>query len=124
MALCAATISRPSPQFHEPTRFAGADPSTRFVVWRGGAKFNWGYCNPQLKALRDLADAEFDPEGRIELYEDARRTLVAEVPAVVDHTASNRVLVKPYVTGYSRTTPNGNWPGWTKLLTVDVEWPR
>jgi ABC-type oligopeptide transport system substrate-binding subunit len=124
MALCAATISRPSPQFHESTRFAGADPSTRFVVWRCGAEFNQGYCNPQLEALPDRADAEFDPEERIEVHEDARRTLVAEVPAVFVHNASHRVLVKPYVTRCSRTTPNGNWPGWTNLLTVDVERPR
>src|SRR5215207_4078570 len=67
---------------------------------------------------------EFDPEERFELYEDAGRTLVAEVPAVFVHTVSNRVLVKPNVTGCSRTTPSINWPGWTNLLTVDVEWPR
>ena len=49
--------------------------------------------------------------------------LVADVPAIFVHTISNRVLVKPYVTGYSRTTPNANWPGWTNLLTIDMARP-
>ena len=50
--------------------------------------------------------------------------LIADAPAIFVHTVSNRVLVKSYVTGYSRTTPNGNWPGWMNLLTVDVERPE
>ena len=76
------------------------------------------------------ARLSFDTEGTvakarrlIALYEEAGHMLVADVPAVFLHPAFNQVLVKPYVTGYSRTTPNGNWPGWTDLLTVDVERP-
>jgi oligopeptide transport system substrate-binding protein len=112
------------PQFHESTWWASADPSTWFVVWRCGSELNQGYCNPELEALLDRADAELDPEARIALYEEAGRLLVADVPAIFVHTASNQVLVKPYVTGYSLITPDGNWPAKTNLLTVDVERPR
>jgi oligopeptide transport system substrate-binding protein len=111
------------PQFHESAWYADPDPRDWFVVWRCGAEFNRGYCNPELEALLDRADAELDPEARIALYEDAGHMLLADAPAIFVHTASNTMLVKPYVTGYSRTTPNGNWPGWTNLLTVDVERP-
>jgi oligopeptide transport system substrate-binding protein len=111
------------PQFHEATWWASADPSTWFAVWRCGSELNQGYCNPELEALLDRAGAELDPEARIALYEEAGHLLVADVPAVFVHTASNSALVKPYVTGYSRITPDGNWPAMTNLLSVDVERP-
>jgi ABC-type oligopeptide transport system substrate-binding subunit len=111
------------PQFHEATWWAGADPGTWFVVWRCGSELNTGYCNPELDALLDRADAELDPETRIALYEEAGHMLVADVPAIFVHTASNQVLVKPSVTGYSRITPDGNWPASTNLLTIDIARP-
>jgi ABC-type transport system substrate-binding protein len=107
----------------ESTWWASADPSTWFAIWRCGAEFNQGYCNPELEALLDRADAELDPETRIALYEEAGHLLVADVPAIFVHTASNSVLVKSYVTGYSRITPDGNWPAMTNLLTIDVDRP-
>jgi len=65
-----------------------------------------------------------DPEQRIALYEEAGRMLVADCPAIFLHTANSTLLVKPYVTGYTRATGiNGDWPGWMNLLTVDAERP-
>jgi hypothetical protein len=49
--------------------------------------------------------------------------LVADAPAIFLHQSFGQVLVKPYVTGYSRTALNGNWPGWMNLMTVDVQRP-
>ncbi len=111
------------PQLEDGTWHADPDPRDWFVVWRCGSEFNQGYCNPELDALLDRADAELDPEARIALYEQAGHMLVADVPAIFIHPSFSQVLVKPYVTGYSGTTPNGNWPGWTNLLTVDVARP-
>jgi ABC-type transport system substrate-binding protein len=67
----------------------------------------------------DRADAELDPGARLALYEEAGHLLAADAPAIFLHHAFGQVLVKPYVTGYSRTAPNRNWPGWANLLTVD-----
>ena len=83
-----------------------------------------GYCNPALDALLERADAELDPEQRIALYEEAGRMLVADAPAIFAQTIVSTWLVKPSVTGYTRTTGiNGDWPGWMNLMTVDVERP-
>ncbi len=108
------------PQLEGGVWWADPDPRDWFVVWRCGSAFNQGYCNPALDALLDRADAELDPENRIALYEEAGHMLVADVPAIFVHTAFGRCLVKPYVVGYSRTALNGNYPGWTNLLAVDV----
>jgi oligopeptide transport system substrate-binding protein len=108
------------PQFTESTWFAGPDLRGWFVVWRCGSAFNRGYCNPRYEALVERADAELDPVKRLALYEAAQRVLLADAPGVFGLSARMLVLVKPYVVGYSRTTPNGDWPGYTNLLTVDV----
>jgi ABC-type transport system substrate-binding protein len=114
-----------SPPFHMSGWFAGPDPRGWFVIWRCDTPFNdEGYCNPALDGLLDRADAEMNPEQRIALYEEAGRMLVADVPAIFLSAANSTMLVKPYVTGYTRTTGiNGDWPGWMNLLTVDVVQP-
>jgi oligopeptide transport system substrate-binding protein len=112
------------PQFHESTWYGDPDPRDWFLNWRCNTTRNKeGYCNPALDAMLDQADSELDPEQRIALYEDAGRMLVADQPAIFAYTAVNPVLVKPYVVGYSRTTPDGNWPGSTNLLAIDIERP-
>jgi ABC-type transport system substrate-binding protein len=110
------------PQFHSASWFANLDPRDWFTIWRCDSPFNdHGYCNPQLDALLDRADAEMDPEQRIALYEEAGRMLVADAPAIFVSNVGTTWLVKPSVTGYTRTTGiNGDWPGWMNLLTVDV----
>jgi oligopeptide transport system substrate-binding protein len=114
-----------SPQFHESVWFAQPDPRQWIGMWRCDSEFNdEGYCNPELDALIDRADAELDPERRIALYEDAGHMLVADAPAIFVQNLVATWLVKPEVTGYSRTTAvNGDWPGWMNLMTVDVERP-
>jgi oligopeptide transport system substrate-binding protein len=114
-----------SPQFHESVWFAQPDPRQWIGMWRCDSEFNdEGYCNPELDALMDRADAELDPERRIALYEDAGRMLVADAPAVFVQNLVATWLVKPEVTGYSRTTAvNGDWPGWMNLMTVDITRP-
>mgnify|MGYP003292669259 CR=1 FL=1 len=117
------------PQFHESTWWIGPGPDPRawFAIWRCDSTFGSGeaYCNPELDALLDRADAELDPEKRLAMYEEAGRMLVADAPAIFVNTAFITRLVKPYVTGYSRTIIiNGDWPGWMNLMTVDIERPE
>jgi oligopeptide transport system substrate-binding protein len=112
------------PQLDIASWWSGADLRSWFVIWRCDSTFDYGvdYCNPELDALLDRADAELDPEKRVALYEEAGHLLVADVPAIFVHTASRTMLVRPSVVGYSRTTPylNGDWAGWMNLMTVDV----
>jgi oligopeptide transport system substrate-binding protein len=108
------------PQLIDSVWFADPDPRDWFVVWRCDSEWNRGYCNPRLDALVNRADAEMDPAKRLALYEAAGRVLLADAPAIFVHSAKMTALVKPSVVGYSRTTPNGFWPGFTNLLTVDV----
>jgi oligopeptide transport system substrate-binding protein len=109
------------PQLTEATWFSSPDPRGWFDVWRCGSEFNRGYCNPELDALLDRADAELDPEARIAMYEEAGRLLVADAPALFVRNVSWRVLINPQLTGYSPTTPSEYWPGWESLLTLDIE---
>jgi ABC-type transport system substrate-binding protein len=107
------------------TWFASTEPRGWFDPWRCDSELtSVDYCNPELDAVLVRADAEFDSEQRLALYEEAGRMLVADVPAIFAYNLSLGWLVKPYVTGYTLSTAvNGNWPGWMNLLTVDVERP-
>ena len=122
-ALYASDDPETWPQLDGGVWWGDPDPRDWFVVWRCDSEFNQGYCNPALDALLDRADAELNPEKRIALYEEAGHMLVTDAPAIFVNTSFSQCLVKPYVVGYSRTAPNGNYPGWTNLLTVDVERP-
>jgi oligopeptide transport system substrate-binding protein len=114
------------PQIEDSAWFGSTDPRGWFIIWRCDSEFNSiGYCNPDLDALLDRADAELDPEQRIALYEEAGHMLVADAPAIFVQNYTSTWLVKPRVTGYTLTTGiNGNWPGWMNLMTVDVERPE
>jgi oligopeptide transport system substrate-binding protein len=79
-----------------------------------------GYCNPEFDALVEQADQESDHDARMALYEQAQRLVLDDAPAVFAYNDTQAMLVKPYVTGYV-TTPRDGWPGWTSLLTIDVE---
>lgn len=108
------------PQLDGAVWWADPDPRDWFVIWRCNSEFETTYCNPRLDALLDRADSELDPARRIALYEEAGHLLVADAPAIFVHQSFGQMLVKPYVTGYSTTMPNGDWPGYRNLLTVDV----
>jgi oligopeptide transport system substrate-binding protein len=81
-----------------------------------------GYCNPHFDELVKQADLETDPEARMRLYDEAQQLLIADVPIAIGFQDTNALIVKPYVTGYA-VTPNDYWPGFSSLLTVDVEPP-
>ena len=93
------------------------------VVWACETGFfanQIDYCNPEFDALVEQADQEADPAKRLALYEAAGELLIDDVPMVFTFNDTLAVLVKPYVTGYV-TTPRDQWPGWSTLLTLDLE---
>jgi oligopeptide transport system substrate-binding protein len=80
-----------------------------------------GYCNEEFDALVARADAEFDAETRLALYEEAGQMLVADAPAIFLDNPFTQLLVKPYVTGYTVTSIDQYFPGQQTPLTIDVE---
>jgi ABC-type transport system substrate-binding protein len=104
----------------------GAYPDPQYwlsVVWTCDSTAHAsrvGYCNPELDALLQRADAEQDATARIALYEEAGRMLVEDVPSIFMLNWAEAVLVKPEVTGFAMTVMD-HWPGWTTPLTIDVE---
>jgi oligopeptide transport system substrate-binding protein len=83
------------------------------------------YSNPDFDQLIDEADVEPDPEKRIELYQEAQRILIDDVPFVLRSNGMNTYLVKPYVKGLTQTTvtpQDVELPGsQTGLLNVTIE---
>jgi len=102
------------------------DPHNWMNYWTCGTEVfaaAVGYCNPEYDALVTAADREMDPVRRIALAEESQHLLLADSPAMFGSTFTRMVLVKPYVTGYSPTTPEQSWPGLATPLTVDIERP-
>jgi oligopeptide transport system substrate-binding protein len=119
--------------------FAGADTWPQFAFWGWTQDYpdpqNWlslywtcgssvyagfvGYCNPAFDDLVAKADAELDPTRRQDLYAQAQRLLIEDVPGPFLFNAVNVVLVSPRLTGYA-TTPVDIWPGWLTPLTLDL----
>jgi oligopeptide transport system substrate-binding protein len=99
------------------------DPHDWMRFWTCGSEYfaaDIGYCNPEYDALVERADTELDPEERIRLAEESQRLLIADAPAIFGYHWDTIVLVKPYITGYSRTAPYQYWLGWWTPLTVDI----
>ena len=68
-------------------------------------------------------NSELNPAKRLAVAEAAQRLLVADAPSIFLCNPANVWLVKPYLSGYSRTTPNQSWPGLATPLTVDIARP-
>ena len=92
------------------------------LVWKceTGAFESLGYCNPRFDELVKQADQETDQDVRMQLYAEAQQLLIADVPIAIGFQDTNALIVKPYVTSYT-LSPQDFWPGYSSLLTVDVE---
>ena len=87
--------------------------------WRSGTQVDdRGYSNPEFDALVDAADAELDPEKRLELYVEAEDILIDECPAAFMFNYVNAFLVKPWVQGYVPSSVDYWWIGDNDPLTV------
>ena len=59
-----------------------------------------GYSNPQVDALFDQADAEQDPQHRLELYQQAEQMIVNDEPWIPLYHQKASYLVKPNIQGF------------------------
>lgn len=94
------------------------------VYWRSDTTFasRPGYKNEQFDALVNEADVTVDPVKRAELYAEAQRILLNDIPAAFGYNSLNHYLVKPWVKGVLTTPQDHMFPGdivpWT--VTIDT----
>ncbi len=94
------------------------------VFWTCDATFaqRFGYCNEQFDELVQQGDTTIDNEERIPFYEQAAQILVDDVPGPFLYNSAQIVVVKDYVTGYTPTPSEAEWPGSLgSLLTIDID---
>jgi oligopeptide transport system substrate-binding protein len=93
------------------------------VYWTCEADFaeQQHYCNPEFDNLINQADTTLDPQARIQLYEQAHRLLLEDLPVAFLYNQANAILIRPQITGYTATALDVEWPGqFASLLTVDI----
>jgi len=71
------------------------------VLFHSGNEMNRShYANPKLDSLLEEARLEKDVTKRIDLYSEAEKIIVNDVPAIFLTHSKSYILVKPYVSGY------------------------
>ncbi|MGI8643596.1 MAG: peptide ABC transporter substrate-binding protein [Thermomicrobiales bacterium] len=94
------------------------------VYWRCDTTFaeRVGYCNEEFDELVRQGDTTIDEEERFPFYEEAGQILIDDVPGPFLYNLNNTVLVKPFVTGYTPSASDAEWPGqFGSLLTLDID---
>jgi len=93
------------------------------VYWKSDTTFaaRQGYVNPDFDALVNQADVELDPVKRAELYAEAQRLLISDVPSAFGYNTANHYLVKPWVKGVTTTPQDSAWPGQMVPLTIEID---
>ena len=101
------------------------DPFNMLSVWLSGGRHSWD--NEEFDTLvREAAAFTGDPDERIEMFHEAERVLVEDVPAVWVYHVTPVQLIKPWVKGaFLEPDVNGitalHWPGFTGMSTVPAE---
>lgn len=91
------------------------------VYWKTGAfGERIGYSNPELDVMFAEADAELDPDVRMQLYADAQRKLTDSAPVAFFWNNVNVYLVNPRVTGFNTTPQDSSFPGDTDPMSIMV----
>jgi oligopeptide transport system substrate-binding protein len=95
------------------------------IFWHSRTEFakSIGYKNPEVDKLLDQADVEVDPDKRMQLYDQAQKIVVGDVPYIIRSTSKGYFLIKPWVKGLEITPQDSNtYPGTTTtLLNVTIE---
>ena len=74
------------------------DPYNMLSVWLSGGRHSWA--NEEFDQLvKDAASFTGDPAERTQMFQDAERILVEDVPAVFIYHGTPVQLVKPWVKG-------------------------
>ncbi len=91
---CQAFVATSGPGFPDPSEVLAVyfySPSIRNFT---------GYSNPEVDRLLERAQAEFNTDARISLYQAAQRMIVDDAPGLPLLHPQISQLVKPYVRGY------------------------
>lgn len=92
------------------------------VYWHTGAfAERIAYSNPDLDAIMEEADATIDPAKRMQLYADAQTLLTDGIPVAFMWNNVNAYLVKPWVTGVTKTPMDAGWSGAIDPLTISID---
>jgi len=92
------------------------------VYWKTGAfGERIGYSNPAFDELVNQADAELDAEKRAELYMEAQRLMLGDVPMGILENSTNHYMVKPWVKGVVTTPQDSGWAGSVDPLTITID---
>lgn len=101
------------------------DPYNMLSVWLSGGRHSWA--NEEFDQLvQDGASFIGDAEERTQMFQDAERILVEDVPGVFVYHETPVQLVKPWLKGaFIEPDVNGitslHWPGYTSMSTVPTE---
>ncbi len=101
------------------------DPFNMLSVWLSGGRHSW--VNEEFDTLvREGASFTGETEERIEIFQNAERILVEDVPAVFVYHETPVQLIKPWVLGeFKEPDANGiaavHWPGFSAGSTVFAE---
>ncbi len=93
------------------------------VYWKSDTSFasRQGYVNADFDALVAQADVELDPVKRAELYAEAQKLLISDVPSAFGYNNTNHYLVKPWVTGIVQTPQDADWAGSYFPTEIDID---
>jgi oligopeptide transport system substrate-binding protein len=94
------------------------------VYWQSETNFakNTGYQNAEVDQLLAQADIEIDPAKRAQLYDQAQKLVIGDVPQVMRSVLKSSYMVKPYVKGLDLTPQDSDWPGQiTSMFNVTIE---
>jgi ABC-type transport system substrate-binding protein len=101
------------------------DPYNMLSVWLSGGRHSWA--NDEFDSLvREGASFTGSTEERTEIFQNAERILVEDVPGVFIYHETPVQLIKPWVLGeFKQPDANGiaalHWPGYTAMSTVPAE---
>lgn len=93
------------------------------VYFNGASTFadRIGYNSEAFNKLTEQADKELNPAKRTQLYAQAQKQLVKDIPVAFFWNNVNSYLVKPWVKGIKTTSQDSDWPGSTNPLTIDIQ---
>ncbi len=81
-----------------------------------------GFSNQQFDQLVAQADIEKDEQKRMQLYDQAQKLLIDQVPVAFINNDAGKMLVKPYVKGVTQdtVTPLDYIPGFFNLPNIEI----
>ena len=86
----------------------------------GGGNNDQQYCNPAFDDLLDQAAVEKDQAAQVAIYEQAQKILADDAASLFLRWGAGAQLVKPYVSGLTRTPMDSQVPGEHFYETIQI----